>query len=68
MKQAVVDLGFGDSGKGITTSFLCQNKKPEETLIIRANGGPQAGHTVHHKNIIYVFSQFGSGTLYIPHL
>lgn len=63
MKQAVIDLGFGDSGKGITTSFLSQGKIPEETLVIRANGGSQAGHTVHHKNIIHVFSQFGSGTL-----
>lgn len=63
MKQAVIDLGFGDSGKGITTSFLSQNKKSYETIVVRTNGGHQAGHTVQYNGFRHVFSQFGSGTL-----
>lgn len=57
----VVGLGFGDEGKGLTTSFLCsQTKNP---LVVRFNGGHQAGHTVVHKGERHVFSSFGSGTL-----
>lgn len=63
MKQAVIDLGFGDSGKGITTSFLSQDKKSYETIVVRTNGGHQAGHTVQYDGFRHVFSQFGSGTL-----
>lgn len=63
MKQAVLGLGFGDEGKGITTSFLCQGKQPYETIIVRSNGGHQAGHTVQHNGHRHIFSQFGSGTL-----
>jgi adenylosuccinate synthase len=61
MKQAVIGLLYGDEGKGITTSFLSQNK-PMAT-VIRSNGGHQAGHTVQYKGFRHVFSQFGSGTL-----
>lgn len=57
----VVGLGFGDEGKGLTTSFLCsQTKNP---LVVRFNGGHQAGHTVVYKDQRHVFSNFGSGTL-----
>jgi adenylosuccinate synthase len=57
----VVDLGFGDSGKGLLTDFLVRHFKAG--LVVRYNGGAQAGHNVvtpdrrHH-----TFSQFGSGT------
>jgi len=60
----VVDLGFGDSGKGLLTDFLV--RKYNSGVVIRYNGGAQAGHNVitpdgrHH-----TFSQFGSGT-FIP--
>lgn len=64
MKQAiiVVDLGFGDAGKGTIVDYLC-NSHPS-SLVVRYNGGPQAAHNVvtdeggHH-----TFHQFGSGTL-----
>ena len=59
---AVIDLGFGDSGKGISTSYLCSLYQ-SSSIVIRANGGHQAGHTVHHNGFSHVFSQFGSGTL-----
>lgn len=57
----VLGLGFGDEGKGLTTSFLCaQTKNP---IVVRFNGGHQAGHTVVHNGKRHVFSSFGSGTL-----
>lgn len=57
----VLGMGFGDEGKGLTTSFLCdQVKRP---LVVRFSGGHQAGHTVVTNGIRHVFSSFGSGTL-----
>lgn len=60
----VVDLGFGDAGKGLLTDYLTRHF--EAGVVVRYNGGAQAGHNVttsdgrHH-----TFSQFGSGT-FIP--
>lgn len=58
----VIDLGFGDSGKGTIVDFLTRHTGAK--LVVRFNGGAQAGHNVvttdgkHH-----TFSQFGSGSL-----
>ncbi|MEQ1503809.1 MAG: adenylosuccinate synthetase, partial [Myxococcota bacterium] len=58
---AVVDLGFGDAGKGTTTDYLV--RAHDARLVVRFNGGAQAGHTVvladgrHH-----TFAQLGAGT------
>ena len=62
-KFAVIDCGFGDSGKGKTVSYLCsQLAKP---LVIRFSGGQQAGHQVCLKSgEKHVFSNFGSGSLH----
>jgi len=62
----VVDLGFGDAGKGLLTDFLVRHYAAG--LVVRYNGGAQAGHNVvtadgHH----HTFSQFGSGT-FVPHV
>jgi adenylosuccinate synthase len=58
----VVGLGFGDEGKGLTTDYLCSIKK--NPLVIRFNGGQQAGHTVvEETGRRHVFSNFGAGTL-----
>lgn len=58
----VIGLGFGDEGKGLTTSYLVsQTKNP---LVIRFNGGHQAGHTVIKDGTRHVFSSFGSGVLH----
>jgi adenylosuccinate synthase len=61
----VVDLAFGDCGKGTIVDFLVRDLAAD--LVVRFNGGPQAGHNVvtpdgrrHH-----TFSQFGSGT-FVP--
>ena len=57
----VIGAGFGDEGKGLTTSFLCsQTKNP---LVVRFNGGHQAGHTVVYEGKHHIFSGFGSGSL-----
>jgi adenylosuccinate synthase len=57
----IVDLGFGDAGKGLLTDYLV--RYTGAPLVVRYNGGAQAGHNVvtpdwrHH-----TFAQFGSGT------
>lgn len=59
--EIVVGLGFGDEGKGTTIDWLA--RRHPARLVVRFNGGAQAGHHVvlpdgrHH-----CFSQFGSGT------
>ena len=60
---AVVDLGYGDAGKGTVVDALCASGPV--TAVIRFNGGAQAAHNVvtpagrHH-----TFAQFGSGTFH----
>jgi len=57
----VIGAGFGDEGKGSFVNYLCsQANKP---LVVRFNGGHQAGHTVVYKSKRHVFSNFGSGSL-----
>jgi len=59
---AVVDLGFGDAGKGTIVDYL--SCLTPNTLIVRYNGGPQAAHNVvTARGVHHTFSQFGSGTL-----
>jgi adenylosuccinate synthase len=58
---AVVDLGYGDAGKGTVVDWLCSDGRVG--AVVRFNGGAQAAHNVvtpdgrHH-----VFAQLGSGT------
>jgi adenylosuccinate synthase len=58
---AVVDLGFGDAGKGLVVDYLARAGRA--ALVVRFNGGAQAGHNVvtpdgkHH-----TFAQLGAGT------
>lgn len=61
MKIAVIDLGYGDSGKGTVVAYLCHHYK--DSIVVRYSGGHQAGHTVVHEGIKHIFSSFGSGTL-----
>lgn len=59
----VVDLGYGDGGKGIVTDYLALSRPSKEGLVIRYNGGHQAGHTVYQDDgKKHVFSNYGSGT------
>jgi adenylosuccinate synthase len=57
----VLDLGFGDSGKGTTVDYLVRAERAP--LVVRFNGGAQAGHAVvTDDGRAHVFSQFGAGT------
>lgn len=58
----VIDLGFGDAGKGLTTDFLA-SQQPEKSIVVRFSGGHQIGHTVTTDVLTHTFSNFGSGTL-----
>ncbi len=59
--KAVIGIGFGDEGKGITTDFLCSRSR--NPMVVRFSGGHQAGHTVVLNGVRHVFSNFGSGSL-----
>ena len=60
----VVDLGYGDAGKGTVVDWLCANGPVH--AVVRFNGGAQAAHNVvtpdgrHH-----TFAQLGSGS-FVP--
>lgn len=44
--DVVVDLAYGDCGKGKVANYLCE--KGDYTHVIRYNGGQNAGHTIYH--------------------
>jgi adenylosuccinate synthase len=58
--RAVIGANFGDEGKGLVTDWLCRQGAD---VVVRFNGGAQAGHTVvHESGRRHVFQHFGSGT------
>jgi adenylosuccinate synthase len=60
----VVDLAFGDAGKGLITDWLVRTMGA--TLVVRYNGGAQAGHNVvTPEGVHHTFAQFGAGT-FVP--
>ena len=67
MKTAhiVYGINFGDEGKGLLTDFL--SRKYHNSIVIRHNGGAQAGHTVvvdsKKTKLRHVCSHIGSGSL-----
>lgn len=61
----VVDLGFGDAGKGTMVDAIAR-RCSSPPLVVRHNGGAQAGHNVHTKDgRHHTFSQFGAAT-FVP--
>ena len=65
---AIIGAGYGDEGKGLATDYivseLLKEYTKEQLIVVRFNGGAQAGHTVvTPKGIRHVFRHFGSGTL-----
>jgi adenylosuccinate synthase len=68
---AVVDLGYGDAGKGTVVDWLCAARPRGQSVqaqpvhaVVRFNGGAQAGHNVVTEDgRTHTFAQFGSGTL-----
>ena len=60
--KIVIGANFGDEGKGLMTDTFASQY--ENCLVIRCNGGSQAGHTViTPEGNRHVFKHFGSGTL-----
>jgi adenylosuccinate synthase len=61
--NAVVGAGYGDEGKGLMTDYHAA-AAGQEGIVVRFNGGAQAGHTVTAPGgLRHVFSHLGSGTL-----
>jgi len=58
----VVGGQWGDEGKGKIVSYLCLKDKPD--IIARAGVGPNAGHTVKHREKKYALRLTPSGFLY----
>jgi adenylosuccinate synthase len=66
----VVDLGYGDAGKGTIVDWLCRAGQPggardgaSPVAVVRFNGGAQAAHHVlAPSGQVHAFAQFGSGT------
>jgi len=59
---AVIGGGYGDEGKGLITDYLV--RKTQAQLVVRANGGAQAGHTVNTTDgRRHVFRHVGAGAL-----
>jgi adenylosuccinate synthase len=63
--DVVIGAGYGDEGKGLMTDYLTgQQEKPSDTVVVRFNGGAQAGHTVQNDKCRHVFKHYSSGTLH----
>src|SRR5512139_1651063 len=55
----VVDLGFGDAGKGSIVDYLAQTRHVH--AIVRYTGGPHAAHhVVRQDGVSHAFCQFGA--------
>jgi adenylosuccinate synthase len=60
----VVDLGYGDAGKGTVVDWFCSREGSRPVhAVVRFNGGAQAAHHVITRDgRCHAFAQFGSGT------
>jgi adenylosuccinate synthase len=60
--KAVIGAGYGDEGKGLITDLLAA--ATSDSVVVRSNGGAQAGHTVVAPDgRRHVFHHIGSGTM-----
>lgn len=58
---AILGANYGDEGKGrITDLVASQSNRP---VVVRHNGGAQAGHTVHVDGKRHIFSHMSAGSL-----
>ena len=60
--DVVVDLQYGDCGKGKVTHYLC--KEGNYTHVIRYNGGCNAGHTIYHEQQRFVTHHIPAGVFF----
>lgn len=60
---AVIGANFGDEGKGLATDALAADlmSRGLDPVVVRTNGGAQAGHTVETQGRRHVFHHVGSG-------
>jgi adenylosuccinate synthase len=59
--NVVIGANYGDEGKGLMTDYFAA--QGENSLVVRFNGGCQAGHTVTTPDgKRHVFAHFGAGT------
>ncbi len=57
---SIIGLQWGDEGKGKIVDYLSKDYK----IIVRFQGGPNAGHTVYVNNKKYTFHQLPSGLIW----
>jgi len=62
LADIVVDLQYGDCGKGKVTHHLC--KSLNYTHVVRYNGGCNAGHTIYHNGKKFVTHHIPAGVFY----
>ena len=62
LADIVVDLQYGDCGKGKITHHLC--KSGEYTHVLRYNGGCNAGHTIYHEGKKFVTHHIPAGVFF----
>jgi len=62
VSDVVVDLQYGDSGKGKVAYYLASHGNYD--LVLRYNGGPNAGHTVYHGGQKYITHCVPVGVLF----
>lgn len=60
--DVIVDLQYGDCGKGKVTHFLSKTKK--YTHVLRYNGGCNAGHTIFHKRQKFITHHIPAGVFF----
>jgi len=60
--DVIVDLQYGDCGKGKVAHHLCQTKK--YTHVLRYNGGANAGHTIFHNGKKFITHQIPAGVFF----
>lgn len=60
---AVIGANFGDEGKGLATDALAADLMGQglDPVVVRSNGGAQAGHTVETQGRRHVFHHVGAG-------
>lgn len=60
----IIGKNFGDEGKGLATDYFAYKaqERGEKCLVIKHNGGAQAGHTVDLPDKRFVFHQLSSGS------
>ena len=58
----IVDLQYGDCGKGKVTHHLC--KSGEYTHVVRYNGGCNAGHTIYHEGKKFITHHIPAGVFF----